>query len=416
MAETPVNPPSNGTPPFKSFIIPILFLTSIYFLIFMSRIIPAPLLPLIEIDLGIGHGQAGSLFLIISFGYFISILGSGFLSSRINHKNTITFSAIALGLALIATSLSTSLWAIRAGLLLTGLASGLYMPSGLATITSLVAPRDWGKAIATHELAPNLCYIAAPLIAEILLVFLPWRGVFSLTGLFSVVIGCAFIRLGRGGAFPGQAPNFAALRILLRDPSFWIMLIIFSLGISMTLGIYTMLPLYLVSEYGINHSLANTYVSLSRISCIAMTFVGGWASDRFGPRLSIGVILLVCGLTTVFLGNATSSNVILAVFLQPTISACFFPPAIAAISSIGPAHVRNVTISLTIPFAFVVGAGLIPAGIGIIGESGSFGLGISLVGGLTIFGAILSYFLCIEVVQKHDTDPGEKALLIDQTE
>ncbi len=405
MAETLLEKPAPDTPPFRTFIFPILFITSLFFLNFIARIIPAPLLPVIEADLGIGHAQAGSMFLIISCGYFITVLGSGFLSSRISHRNTIVVSAMTLGLALIATSLSTNLWAIRLGLLLTGLASGLYLPSGLSTVTSLVPSRDWGKAIAIHELAPNTSFIAAPLLAELLLVILPWRGVFFLIGLFSLIMGCAYLRFGKDGAFRGQAPSFAALGILMRDPSFWIVFILFSLGISVTLGIYAMLPLYLVSEHGIDRSLANTYVSLSRVACVAMAFVGGWANDRFGPKRSLGVICALSGFIVVFLGNATGTGIIIAVFLQPLIAACFFPPAIAAVSSIGPAQVRNVSISLTIPFAFIIGAGLIPTGIGFIGESGSFGLGISLVGVLTLFGAVLSQFLHIEISSGHDVDP-----------
>ena len=406
------NLPENGSLSFKSYLFPILFLASIFFLNFIARIISGPLLPTIEDDLGIGHAQAGSLFLIISSGYFITLLGSGFVSSRISHRKTITLSAAALGLALIATSFSTNLWAIRAGLLLTGMTSGLYLPSGLATLTSLAHPSNWGKAIAIHELAPNLSFIAAPLIAELLLLFLPWRGVFFLIGMLSLCAGCAYTRFGRGGDFHGQAPNFSSMHILFREPSFWIMLILMSLAISVTLGIYTMLPLYLVTEHGIERSLANTIVSLSRVLCIAMTFAGGWASDRFGPRRTIGVILLLSGLATVLLGTMTGSGLIPAVFVQPLIGACFFPPGIAALSSIGPPSVRNLTVSMTLPFAFFIGAGAVPAWIGLMGETGTFGLGITVVGVLTIFGAILSRFL--HLGDMRETVPHDDSLINDR--
>jgi len=380
---------------FRSCILPILFITALFFLNFIARIIPAPLLPTIESDLGIGHGQAGSLFLIISAGYFITLMGSGFFSSRFSHKKTIVLSAVALGLALVTTSFCTRLWAFRVGLLFIGLASGLYLPSGLATITSLVDKRDWGKAVAIHELAPNLSFVAAPLVAEMLLLILPWRGVFFLIGMLSLGLGLAFGRFSRGGKFPGEAPSFTALRILFREPSFWIMLVLFSLGISVTLGIYTMLPLFLVSEHEIPRSLANTVISLSRISCVFMAFAGGFASDRFGPKRSIGIIFVLSGLITVIMGNITGQGIIPAVFLQPMIGACFFPAGMAALSSIGPASMRNVTVSMTIPFAFVLGGGVIPAAIGWVGEMGSFGFAISLVGWLTIMSAVLTHFLRI---------------------
>ena len=65
---------------FRSYIGPILFLAGIFFLNFLGRIILAPLLPTIEKDLSLGHSEAGSLFLLISLGYFISLLGSGFVA------------------------------------------------------------------------------------------------------------------------------------------------------------------------------------------------------------------------------------------------------------------------------------------------------------------------------------------------
>jgi len=85
------------TPSIRSQLGPLLLLTGIFFLSFISRIILAPLMPTIEQDLGIGHAEAGTLFLLISAGYFVSLLGAGFLSSRLTHRRTIIFSAISVG-------------------------------------------------------------------------------------------------------------------------------------------------------------------------------------------------------------------------------------------------------------------------------------------------------------------------------
>ena len=78
----------------------IFFLAGLFFLNFTSRVIFSPLLPVIEQEMGIAHAQSGSLFLFISVGYFFSVLSSGFVSARINHKRTIVLSSVTLGLAL----------------------------------------------------------------------------------------------------------------------------------------------------------------------------------------------------------------------------------------------------------------------------------------------------------------------------
>src|SRR6185503_1871593 len=115
----------------------------IFLLNFISRVIFSPLLPTIEKELAINHTQAGFFFFLISTGYLSGLLGSGFLSSRTTHRRTILTSGMGVGVALLALSISNSLWTMRLGLYALGLAAGIYMPSAIATITSLVNPRHW---------------------------------------------------------------------------------------------------------------------------------------------------------------------------------------------------------------------------------------------------------------------------------
>ena len=207
------------------------FLALIFFVNFTARIIFSPLMPTIETDLNLTHSDAGLLFSLISFGYFVGMLGSGFLSAAITHKKTISLSAIAVGLTLVLVSISSNKWILLIGLFVLGLAAGFYLPSGLATLTSLINPRQWGKAIAVHEMAPNLGFVAAPLLAEIFMLWFSWRVILMLFGLISVLMGLANARYGKSGKFAGEAPKFEAIRSLVKQRSFLIMLILFCAGI-----------------------------------------------------------------------------------------------------------------------------------------------------------------------------------------
>jgi NNP family nitrate/nitrite transporter-like MFS transporter len=347
-------------------------------------------MPVIETDLGIGHGAAGSLFLLISAGYFVALAGSGFVSARIQHRRTVALSAGLMGLALAGTALCQSLAAIRVGLVLTGFAAGLYLPSGVATLTTLIAPRDWGKAISVHELAPNLAFATAPLVAELLLAFFNWRMAFAVVGGLSLAIGLAFLIRGPGGDLPGERPAFRVLRDLAAQPAFWLLMVLFSLGISSTLGLYTMLPLYLVAERGLDQGWANSLVAFSRMATIPTALLGGWAADRFGTKRTIGTVLLVSGSLTMLLGLAAARWVPLLVILQPLLAVCFFPAGLSALSAIGPPGGRNVVVSMTIPMAFLIGGGLAPTFIGMMGSHARFGLGIALLGGALMAGGLLA--------------------------
>ena len=372
---------------------PLLLLTAIFFFNFTARIVYAPLMPEIEANLNITHAAAGSLFFYISIGYFITLLGSGWIAASLNHRRTIILSSVVLGLALICTAFSSSLWTIRITLLLLGAGAGLYLPSGIATLTALINPRHWGKAIAVHELAPNLGFVMAPLLSELIMMWFSWQAVPVMLGVTTILLGIMFARYGRGGSFTGAAPGLASFKVFLASPAFWIMVMLFGLGVAGTLGVYTMLPLYLVSEHAIDRNFANALVSFSRVSSLFMALAGGWASDRFGPRKTMIVVFLFSGVATIAMGTVSGNWVLWAIFLQPMVAVCFFPAAFAALSRIGPAGTRNIAVSLAVPVAFMIGGGAVPIFIGFMGDVAQFATGICLVGIMIILGSILAYFL-----------------------
>jgi len=91
--------------PFSGAIRSIFFLTLLFFLTFIARWIFAPLMPANSSQLGLSHSQAGSIFLSGSVGVFIGSLSAGFVSSRIQHKETIALSLMGTAFALLLTKI-----------------------------------------------------------------------------------------------------------------------------------------------------------------------------------------------------------------------------------------------------------------------------------------------------------------------
>jgi fucose permease len=98
-------------------LVPVLFLMFLFVLNFLPRIILAPLLVTIEKELHLGHQEVGVFFLLISSGYCLTLLLSGFVSSRLSHKTCIVLSTLAVGMALLWISGSSTLKGMRLGLI-----------------------------------------------------------------------------------------------------------------------------------------------------------------------------------------------------------------------------------------------------------------------------------------------------------
>jgi NNP family nitrate/nitrite transporter-like MFS transporter len=373
----------------KSQMFLLLLLTGIFFLNLLLRVVLAPLLPVIEAELGLNHTVSGSLFMMIALGYAMGLFGSGFVSANLTHRRTIVIAAVAGGCAFFFIAASQSLWTIRLGLVCLGVATGLYLPSGMTTITAAIRSVHWGKAIAFHEFAPSFAFILAPFIVEGLLLLCNWQEILVLIGAISLILGLVFLRLAPGGDFTGEAPTLDNIRLLIGKPAFWIMVVLFALAIGSSIGLYSMMPLYLVAERGIDREQANMLVGLSRIPLLIMGLLSGWISDRIGPKPTITFAILFIGLMTILLGLLPGRWALLMVFLQPMLTVSFFPAGFTILSRIVPPRARNLSVSLTMFIAYLIGAGFLPIILGIFGDKGAFGTAFILVGSLMLLSVLL---------------------------
>lgn len=372
--------------------IPIFLLTAIFYLNFTSRVMLAPLLPVIEQDLGMRHGEAGSLFLYIACGYGLGLAGSGFVSSRLTHRMTITLAIIMVGVALLAISGSKSIGHMRAGLVLVGIFAGFYIPSGIATLTGLASQEHWGKALAIHELGPNLGYITVPLLAEGLLKFFPWRESLAVIAAASIIMGGLFLLFGKGGKFKGEPPSLQSMTKIMKSPTYWVMISLFTVSIGASVGLYTMIPLFLVNEMGMDRVGANTLIGFSRVFGIVVLFSAGWITHRFGPKRAMTIFILATGVFTLVFGALRGPVVTpIVMFLQAASSACLFPVGFTVISLVFPLELRGAAVSLVMLIASPLGAGFIPSAIGHWADAFSFASAFALLG--VLFIVLLPLFL-----------------------
>ena len=358
----------------------VIFVTLLFFLTFISRFIFSPLMPTLGPDIGLDSGQAGTLFFLASVGSFAGSLLSGAISSRITHRGTLIVAVLVSAVALIACLAADSVAFVQAVMIVLGFCAGLNQPSVTATVAAMVSRQDWGKALSVQQTGPRLSYAVAPFLAVGLLAIFSWQAALAILGAFTAVCGIAFVIWGNCGGFKGTPPNPRFVGTIMRLRSFWLMILLFSLGIGTQAGLYSMMPLYLTEERGFSTTAANTIVGLASISPIFTTFFAGWLTDRVGEKPAVLSFMLVSGAAAIAVGSLSGAALVASIFVLSAVSGCFFPPAFAALSRIVQPNYRSLVAGLAPPTAFLLGGGLLPIALGYMGEAYTIGLGIVITG------------------------------------
>jgi NNP family nitrate/nitrite transporter-like MFS transporter len=372
---------------------PVLLLTFIFFIHFVVRQIAGPLLPAMEAELGLSHTQSGLFILFTGTGFFLSQIGAAYLIGKWGYRRCILVSLLGTAAAAALVGLLGSVWALYLGFLGLGLTGGLYVPSGIALITVLIRPPDWGKAMGLHEVAPNLALILVPFLATVAVAAGSWRlgylGLATALALFGVVY--AFI--GVDSDRRPSPPDLYRLREIATNPSFWYLGLLLSLAVGVETGVYAMVPLFLVNERAFDLADANQLLGLSRIPGLVIVLLAGWISDRLSPSITVSMALGLTGAAVITLGIGPDALLAPAVFLQAAASACLFPPILSMASRISTTENRALTLSLSLAVAPIIGGGFLPAGIALAGDLGSFGAGLTGAGGLTLAGIGLVFLM-----------------------
>jgi MFS family permease len=185
---------------------------------------------------------------------------------------------------------------------------------------------------------------------------------------------------------------------------------LFAVSIGLGLGLYTMMPLFLVSDVGMERLPANLITGLSRISGLFSVFLAGALADRIGRPRTVLFSLAAAGICAVVLGLVRGPWFTPAlIFLQSAFAASFYPAGFSLLSSVFPLPIRNVAVSMVLMFATLVGAGAVPPLIGFLADTVSFSFAFSAAGAATL--AFLVFLGCFPArgVTPSDGDEGTRA-------
>jgi NNP family nitrate/nitrite transporter-like MFS transporter len=366
----------------------LLIFWSLWFLNFSTRMSLSPLLPLIEDELAITHALAGSLFLYLYVGFTISGLMSGWISKYIGYKRSIIYSFLGLAFVLICLRYAETFHDFSTCSFFIGITTGIYFPCAVPLITSIFSRDNWGKAIGFHETAASSSLFIIPILVAFALRFYHWKSFFIiLSGACLMVI--ILFHVFTPDPHPQQERRSRYFGVLRRK-DFWIVTIIWTISAMTSAGIFSVIPLFLVKERGIQLELANTIFGLSRIGGLLATLLVGFVLDRYAFKKILFIILFITGLSTIGMALAQVFWLLVGMLIiQATVSVAFFPSAIMAISKITRLEERSTFMGMTMAISAICGVGFTPVALGAVADRWNFQIGILVLGVIATLSCVL---------------------------
>jgi len=374
----------------KAFLL-LLFLSFLWFLNFVGRTLFSPVLPLIEDEFHIQHARASSIFIFQSLGYGISIFFSGLLSGRVGYKRSIVGSLVVSACTFFLIPASRNFGVLYLFSFIIGLATGVYIPAVVPLITRYFDEKVWGKAISIHDSAASIGVFATPLIALFLLKFFLWRGMFAAVGLIFLAAAVALHFLFEEFTV-GKISRAAFGSFITRRP-LWILSGVWIFAASTSLGIYSVIPLYLTKELHMEMGYANTIFGVSRLGGFVVAITAGFLTTRFSLRRIMVSILIISGAFTIFVGLSGLKFMGVALFLQASFIYGFFPAGLIALSRIFEIEIRGIATGFIFGCGVVFGWGVAPCLLGLSGDLLSFRFGILMLGAATMASSGLLFLL-----------------------
>jgi predicted MFS family arabinose efflux permease len=238
----------------------LLLLWSLWFIIMLARTTIGPILPLIEDEFLVRHAKATSLVSLFALGGALSTFAAGVIASKIGYKKSVLLCLAGLVAIFLLIPHVKTFFELAVLLFVFGVVWGTYFPCVIPIVTGHFAPSIWGRSLAIQDTGASLSVLAAPLLATLMLRFISWRQFFYVYAAAYVVLGVLFqfsVKEVKGQK--GTKINFGDL---LKQPSLWVLGMLWALATGSFLGVYQVTPLYFTKELSFSTQYANTIFGL----------------------------------------------------------------------------------------------------------------------------------------------------------
>lgn len=243
-------------------------------------------------DIG-SEANWGKILALFKWTYaFLSPVG-GYLADRFSKRHVIAGSLVVWSAVTWATGQATSYEQLLITRAVMGISEAFYIPAALALIADYHTGGTRSRAVGMHQMG-----IYAGVIIGGFSGYaadhpeLGWRWMFELCGLVGVLYALPlFLMVKNAQTAPREGSPAGALRELLGNPSFLLLVAYFTLPAMAGWIVRDWMPAILKAEFGIGQGKAGVSATLYwMVAAILSAIIGGWLADRWMKRTQRGRI------------------------------------------------------------------------------------------------------------------------------
>jgi DHA1 family purine ribonucleoside efflux pump-like MFS transporter len=255
----------------------------------------APLFPLLAVELGLGSGDAGVMFAVLSGSVAAGGLAGGFAIGRLGPRAGVALALVVVAAGALLSAASRGQGSLIVGQAVLGFGSGAFFAPGLRSAAQLAGPRR-GLSIGIFGVAFSGGVALAGMLAALGALW-GWRATFVAAAALATLVAaaCAIAHLPRALPVPAGGASFrlgAAVAPVAVGGA----------AAAMQYGAISFLPLFAVYAWDVSPGTAALVITVSRLLSVPAKLVSGNAADREGSvrlarRLGVGLAVLGLGWT-----------------------------------------------------------------------------------------------------------------------
>ena len=362
--------------------------------IYLCSSILAPILPVVSVELGLSHAQAGMLETAYLLGYIVIKMPAGVLGNRIGIKRTLVLGMVGYALATALNFLATGFLHLFVLRFLVGLFQGVHLPLANTLLSERFGDSQ-GRAIGFHESGPNVGNsIAYPLTVAIASSW-GWRYAFLLLSLPAFILA-GVVTLVLKDERPGSTSRNEESTDGNQSLGMFLHLLaplalahaIYNLCLRTLL---TFAPSYLVEYRGMSLAVAGMVAMLMPAAGFFAKISSGFIAERVGRRNAISAAIFLSGVFIFTLTKVTGQGFTSLNFVVLGLALYSFSPTIyASVTSGLPTQLKSMGLGAVTMTGNIFGA-FSASLIGYLIDTLGYQTALTVISGTTIAATALIY-------------------------